>query len=200
MATIKSALELALERTKDIVGDKTALKARSLKEEGMRLLNSLIEDADFDPAKKLASYAAEEGQAVKDGLFQVIMARLNLPSNDLAIQDLTAIEKGLAALFDGKNPFNGFATELGGLFKQYLEDRSRLYEAVVQQYEPVLRQKEQQLAQQTGQRVRLSPEQDPEFQRFYKKNMDHLDEQYSQQLSQIKEQLEGLYAGGKSHK
>lgn len=45
MAQIKSALELALENTADIVGDKAAIKRKELEEQGRRLASKFL----FDP-------------------------------------------------------------------------------------------------------------------------------------------------------
>ena len=198
MAHIKSALELALERTKDIAGDKGSLKAKTLKEEGMRILTSIIEQPDFDAAAKLETFDPEDRAQVRDGLFQVLLQRIKLPATELAIHDLPAIERGLTAVLPKKAPIKGLAEELAGIYKQYIADKKQLFDAVVEQYTPVLRQKEQQLAAQTGQRVRLTPEQDPEFQKFLKKNLDHMDENYNTGLNQLKDQVQQLYSGGKA--
>ena len=54
---------------------------------------------------------------------------------------------------------------------------------------PVLRQKQQQLMQQTGQNVQLEPEQDPEFLEILSKNRKALEDQYNNVIALAKAEL-----------
>ncbi len=193
MALIKSALELALERTKDIAGDKQSLKAKQLKEEGMRLFTSIMEKPDFDARKQLETFPKDDQPILREGLFTVLMNRIQLPSSELALGDLEAVERGLTALMPKEKHLKDLRAQLEEFYSQYLADREQLYDAIVQQYAPVLRQKEQQLAAKTGQRVTLTPDQDPEFQNFAKKNIDRLDSQYNESINQLKEQISQFF-------
>ncbi|NCN05582.1 MAG: hypothetical protein GW949_08115 [Spirochaetales bacterium] len=194
MALIKSALELALEKTKDIQGDKTSLLARSYKEEGMKLFHQLSENADLDIEKRLQEFSEEQLTSVREGLFTVVMNRIQLPSSELATADLLPIERALSALMPKKKEIKGIKSQLEEFYTRYLEDRDQLHQAIMEQYAPILRQKEQQLGAQTGQRVRLTPEQDPEFQGFVKKNVERLDSQYNDGINALKEQLEQMFS------
>lgn len=198
MGQIKSALELALERTQNIQGDKSSLEAKELKEEGMKLFQQIIEHPDFDPIKKIEQFPKEKRSLVLKGLFQVTLNRIQLPNSELALQDLPVLERAMASLVGKPKVASEIRTHLEELFSQYLGDRDQMVEAVIQQYTPVLRQKEQQIAQQTGQRVQLTPEQDPEFQKFLKKNLDRLDQQYQQGTDHLRDQLTQLFE--KAHK
>jgi hypothetical protein len=198
MGQIKSALELALERTQNIQGDKSSLEAKELKEEGMKLFQQILEQPDLDPMKKIDQFPKEKRSLVLKGLFQVTLNRIKLPNNELSLQDLPVLERAMASLVAKPKVASEIRNHLEELFSQYLGDRDQLVEAVIQQYTPVLRQKEQQIAQQTGQRVQLTPEQDPEFQKFLKKNLDRLDQQYQQGVDTLREQLTQMFE--KAHK
>ena len=56
-----------------------------------------------------------------------------------------------------------------------------------------MREKEQQIAQQTGRRVKLDPASDPEFAKVLNQNLQRLQQQYSQVVEQAREQLSGLF-------
>ncbi|KGE71251.1 DUF6657 family protein [Spirochaeta lutea] len=192
MAMIKSALDLALERTKDIASDKASLRAKETKERGMRLFSQIYDSPDFDAAQEITKAPKEDQEQLRRGLFQTALTRLQLPQTEAALHDLPAVTRALIATGAEASAATQIMDQLQSLFDRYLQDRDQLYNAVVQQYTPVLRQKEQQLAQQTGRKVTLTPEQDPEFQKYFKQNLDQLEEQYQQMVDQARSQLQTL--------
>ncbi|MFW5718125.1 MAG: DUF6657 family protein, partial [Spirochaetota bacterium] len=81
--------------------------------------------------------------------------------------------------------------------QQYLDTKNQLTERLRQQYEPRLRQKEEQIAQQTGRQVRLDPANDPEFAQALNENLQRLQGQYAQVIDQAKEQFDQLFSASK---
>ena len=73
MTEIKSALELALEHTQGIQGDKETLKANELKNKGKLLasvfLNPNEQKDGKDPISQLKSFSGKELGWVKEGFF-----------------------------------------------------------------------------------------------------------------------------------
>jgi hypothetical protein len=189
---IKSALDLALERTKDIPSDKASWQAKETKERGMKLFSQVYDNPDFDAAGEISKAPKDQQEHLRSGLFQTALSRLQLPQTDVALQDLPAVSRAIIAAGAKAAKVNTLIEQLSQLFQRYLEDREQLYTAVVQQYTPVLRQKEQQLAKQTGQKVTLTPEQDPEFQKYFKQNLDQLEQQYQQVVDQSRQELQSL--------
>lgn len=190
MGHIKSALELALERTSGISSDRESLNQKTLKEEGMKLLQYAQDHPDENVADKIAKFPKDQQKFVREGLAQVLLARVKLPSNELALPDTALLDRCFRALVPDIQQVSEVIRQFGEFAGSYINDRKQLYTALVEQYGPVLRQKEQQIAAQTGQRVRLAPEQDPEFQKYYKQNLERLDEQYGQGVQQAKAVLE----------
>jgi predicted patatin/cPLA2 family phospholipase len=82
--------------------------------------------------------------------------------------------------------------QFADLFKQYLENFSHLEEELKKQWEPRLRQKEQQLRQQTGQEINMTPEQDPEFVQVLNDQLKRLEDQYAGVIKQGKDQIKQL--------
>lgn len=194
MALIKSALELALERTKDIQGDKESLDAKHFREEGMKLAARAGTEAGFDLKTALKPFSAKEAAWVKEGLGSVLMTALGLPANEAALKRLKDFVPLFAALSSNQRQMSGIMEELTNFFDQYLQQRDQMVEAVRKQAEPKLRQKEDALYQQSGRRVRLTVESDPELSKYLNMNLDKLNAQYEQALEGIRAEIQALLA------
>ena len=198
MALIKSALEIALERTKDMKADPLALKAFELKQEGQRLAGEFLSDpAAVDLEARIKALAKEDRGILRQAVFGVLAARIQLPLTKAGMPPgtLETLAKGFSSL--ASSPFPD--KRVGGLLKQiedfltrYLEDASKLDAALRKQYAPKLQRKEQELAARTGQAVRLDPLSDPEFLKVYQQNVGHLKSQYQSALDQAKEDLAAM--------
>jgi hypothetical protein len=207
MAMIKSALELALERTKDIKVDEAALEAGELKVEGKKAAGRYLEDPSSGSlADKLAKYPKEKRQSVREGMFEILSAQLQLPSSEASIERLELLSSGFSAVAaaSGSGLLGGVGSavadkrvqalfqQLGGFFKQYLEDMRNVEQAIRKQWGPKIREKERQMSARMGQDVRIDPMSDPEFAAFYKQNVSAAREQYQQALDKAKADLASM--------
>jgi hypothetical protein len=195
MALIKSALELALERTKSMKADPAALESYEMKQEGQRIAGEFLSDPEsVDLKKRLGSFPKEKQGILRTAIYGVLAARLQLPASKVGIppETMTALAKGFSALapapFSDKR-VSGLLDSIGEFFTRYLEDAINLEQALRKQYAPTLQRKEQELAARTGQAVRLDPLSDPEFVKIYQQNVTHLKAQYQTALDQAKGEL-----------
>ncbi|MBT3272065.1 MAG: hypothetical protein HN368_02840, partial [Spirochaetales bacterium] len=160
MSEIKSAWEIALERTKDIQGDKDTLKSSERKNDGKRLASAFInpaEDMDEKTASgKIKSYSGKDQSWIREGFFSVMSANLNLPIDDTFAAKLEMLEKGLQLVVKEKKQVSFIFEQICQFFDQYLQGRTQMLEALKQQYEPQLREKERALEQQMGAKVNLT--------------------------------------------
>lgn len=193
MGEIKSALELALERTKDIKGDPEALARYEAKQDGKRLLAKLQEEPEFDVKKAIKGVPKDRRQWVREGLFEVLLTSLNLPTDQGDLDRLDAVERGLGGLIDDRRSLSHLMEQVRGLFKQYLDNREQLIESIRSQYEGRVREREQQLAQQYGRQVRLDPSSDPEYQKAVHHHLGQLKSQYDQVVTQVRDQLRSMF-------
>lgn len=190
MGKIKSAIELAMERTADLKADKKSVNKNRIVREGKVSVSSFLEDpkkSDF--MDKLKSYKDEELGWFKDGAMDTILANLTLPRVESDLETLFPLNAALAIVSGNKEETDSMFEQLKQLFSQYLSNLDQLEASMKQQYEPQLRQKEQQLMQQTGQEIHLSPEQDPEFLKLLSEQINRMDQQYNDVLKQAKEQI-----------
>jgi hypothetical protein len=198
MAAIKSALEIALERTKDLKVDTKTLAANEARQEGKKMAAEFLANpADTDLAKRLAAITKEQREHVKEGVFEVLSARLQLPTS-IGIDpdaDLGPIATGLKALSNipfGEKRIQDLFNQLVGFLKQYLEDAKKVDEAIRKQYAPRLKMKEQEMSARMGRPVRIDPMNDPDFAAFYKQNVGQMKIQYQDALDKAKSDLAAL--------
>ena len=192
MAFIKSALEIAMERTQDIKIDEKALKLDSLLKEGRKFASEYLFAINFDKEElksKVKSYSGDSRKVFTDGIVKTFLSNIILPKNDNFEEFLQKIESGLCDIFKNKKDISVMIEQVKQFFLQYLENRKQLIEAIKQQYAPKLMQKQQELAAQYGHEVNISPEQDPEFMEILKANLLKMETQYNESLLGAKEEL-----------
>lgn len=192
MGQIKSALEKALERTADIEGDKSGLEARANRETGMKLLVKYEQQPDFDLKAALAAYKGEQLTQVIAGLRQNLDGIINLPANEEAFKRFERLVPVMLLLGGNHEAIQDYLGQLGGFFTKYLQSKAQMLEAAKQQYEPALRQKEEAMARQSGRKVQLRHEQDPEFGKFLNQNMEALNAQFLRVLEPIQAEIKGI--------
>jgi hypothetical protein len=196
MALIKSALELALEKTKDLKLDDAALEANKAKTEGRKTGGAYLaspEDTDIGAAIRATS--PEHREIFRKALFEVLVAQIQLPSGLFDPEKFKAIGSGLGSLAtDAGNEKNVLALvqNISNFVAKYLEEVKRVEQTIRTQWAPKLKEKERQLASRMGQDVRLDPMSDPEFSAYYKQNFENLRATYSQALEGAKADLAAL--------
>jgi uncharacterized membrane-anchored protein YjiN (DUF445 family) len=206
MAMIKSALELALEKTKDLKVDPAAIEAAELRQEGKKLAGLFLDDpSSVDLGKKISACPKDKRASLKQGMLEVLQAQIQLPTNENAAEKLERLAAGYVALSEGAGllggPLGGAMAEkkiqaifqqLAAFFKQYIDDMKNVEQAIKKQWAPKLREKERQMAARLGQDVRLDPMMDPEFSAFYKQNVGALRQQYEAALAKAKAELASI--------
>jgi hypothetical protein len=192
MAFIKTALEIAMERTKDVKSDPKTLKLDNLLKDGRKLASEFLNDSNFkkkELGKKLESFKGENKKSFKEGLKKTLLSNITLPKTEFFEKTLGKIHEGLITISSNEKDINEMIEQIKQFFMQYLENRKQLIEAIKQQYGPRLIQKQQELAKQYGHEVNISPEQDPEFMELLKSNISKLETQYGDSLLKAKEEL-----------
>ena len=189
MGKIKSALELAMEKTADMAIDREKLKQNDLKKKGQILASTILNNNEKDGKEKLNQYDDQERPFVMEGIEDTLISNIRLPLYINSESNLELIEEIFSLISDKEEIYSLIFNQLNQLFAKYIEDIQNLTESLKQQYMPVLMQKQQQMMQQTGQNVQIEPEQDPEFMELLSKNRKALEDQYNTVIVQAKEEL-----------
>jgi hypothetical protein len=197
MGRIKSALEIALERTESIQSDKESIGQFEIKQTGKKLANSFLdspEKVNLETEVKNAPKA--QRQSLKEGIFEVLISRITLPLSKDDEKNIETVGKGLQSVINNGH-FFALYKQLKDLLARYLGETAQYEEAIKHQYAPRLRQKEEELSKRMGQPIKLDPFQDPEFAAIYKKNMDTLKENYQAAIDQVREEAAAAFETGK---
>lgn len=196
MARIKSALELALERTQDVQGDRAKLDEYEEKQRGRKVYVQLAENSAMtaDEVKKAMTAASTRNvKWVEEGFLDALIGNLTLPNEQIDIQRLPLLKKGFEVIVKDRKRLSGIFEQLQQFFSQFLTNKQQIIEQLRKQFEPRLRRKEQELAQRTGRNVHLDPSQDPEFAAALNDNLSALQEQYSEVLERVRQELTSMY-------
>jgi len=193
MGVIKTALEIALERTEKVKSDKQGIDQFEVKKRGKKLANAFL-DGDADIVNELKKTQAQDRENLKQGIFDVLVSQIALPSAGSDEKRIEKLGKGLSAVINN-NEFNEMYKQLTMLFAQYLKEVSQCEQMLRQQYAPKLRQKEEELSHRLGREVRIDPFQDPEFANFYNQNMNALKANYETVVDQAREEAKRMFNG-----
>jgi hypothetical protein len=194
MAPIKSAWEIALENTKGIEGNKETLASNAARDEGRRLAAKVLDDPSFGLKEALKAVGRERIALVREGLIQSLLANLVLPLDEIALRRNKDVGAAVSAAVSDARKVSAIFGQLENFFREYLEERKRMLEALERQYAPKLKKKEEEMSRQLGQRVRINPAQDPEFQALLRDYLSQLDGKYDDVLANAKEEIRQLFA------
>jgi hypothetical protein len=192
MARIKSALEIALERTNSVEIDKNSINLYELKQQGKKLANQFLENPENSLDAEIKKYPQEEQASVKQGIFDMLISQIALPSAKETLSRIEAAGSGLEEII-GNPEFTVLCGQLMEALNQYFQEAEHFEKLITQQYAPKLRQKEEELSRRMGRQVTLDPFQDPEFAAFYKQNMAVLKDRYQSAIDQVREAATGFF-------
>ncbi|MCK5155257.1 MAG: hypothetical protein KAQ69_02415 [Spirochaetales bacterium] len=203
MARIRSALEIALEKTESVESDPEKIRNNELTKTGKRLMGSFLFDHDSTVealGDKLNKIPDADKPLIREHMIETLLANISLPKDDLYVQNLGKL-KGAAELLTSETESSNSGTaesvtqlfiQLDQLYQQYLQSHEQMLEMAKQQYAPHLKQKEEQLSRQTGQQVTLQPEQDPDFLKFLEANYKQLEKSFQEALQDLRDQIKTL--------
>jgi hypothetical protein len=198
MGRIKSAIEIALERTESVKSDKGSIDQFEARQQGKKLANEFLENSGKNLEAELKKIPKEQQASFKQGLFDVFISQIGLPLSKDDEKRIEAVGRGLHAIIPDSR-FSGLYKQFSQMLSRYLDEVARYEEAIRRQYEPKLRQKEEELSKRFGRQVQIDPFQDPEFLNFYNQHMNALKSNYQTAIDQVREET-GQYFEGKKER
>lgn len=192
MGRIRSAWEIALERTESIEVDENKIRLNAKIEEIRKIAGAFLssEERDLSKLEKLDAYDKEE---IKQGLKIALMGSVTLSANKIPSERLERLIILSSYVFKDEESYSLYG-KLLQLVAQYPEHREQLVQQLEQTLEPELRQKEAMMREQYGQEVHLSLEDDKEMVEIIKSNLDKLNGQYEELIKGAKDKLELFFA------
>jgi hypothetical protein len=192
MGDIKSAREIAMEKIEKI-GEATEEERLEWKflPEGEKLGAKYLKN-DAELAPELAKCDKKALEYVKEGLTEVLIKNINLPSNEISKKNNKKAMDGLRSIKSDKGRVDAVYKQMNHIFEHYAgqgeQQRKQAYATLKQQFQAKV---EQALKQQMGstQGMKIDIEKQPQFQEEWLRLRSQLDGQYLQVLGELKEEL-----------
>ncbi len=183
MSKIRSAWEIALEKTEDIVVDREKMLFDEAVKQVRALAGAYLNDdgSASEVAEKLA--ALPKNEALREGLKTTIIQNLNLPQETVLTDRFERVES-LAKLITSEPQVLQMLAQVIGFIKQYPEHRKQLLDQLKEQFAPMM----QQQAGPYGD-IPANLENNPEFLKIAQQQLEKLSKQYTDTLEEAKEQL-----------
>ncbi|MDR2149884.1 MAG: hypothetical protein LBO67_03530 [Spirochaetaceae bacterium] len=169
----------------------------AIKQKGKVLANTFLDGKESSFQKifdeMLKTLPKTQHLAFKQGAFDAFIEEIILPSSKNDEKRLFAVGKGLATIVKDER-FAALYKHFSQIISRYLEELSQCEENARLQYEPQLRQKEEELSRRYGQTVTLDPLQDPDFIKLYQQSIHDLNENYTAIVNLVREQILLLFS------
>ena len=193
MGKIKSAWEIALEKTEGITIDKEKMKYQSDVEKARKAAGSYMLADKADDEAFINNLKDIDPKAMKEGLLMTADANISLPESEEGNEErFRRIKTIIAIASDNNSNALALTDELIGFLNQYPLHRKDLVEKMKAQYKPILDEKSEKLSKQYGQEIHLTYENDKEFMEAASKNLERLENQYQQTVRNAKAQLKQM--------
>ena len=193
MGKIKSAWEIALEKTEGITIDKEKMKYQSDVEKARKAAGSYMLADKADDEAFINNLKDIDPKAMKEGLLMTADANISLPESEEGNEErFKRIKTIIAIASDNNSNALALTDELIGFLNQYPLHRKDLVEKMKAQYKPILDEKSEKLSKQYGQDIHLTYENDKEFMEAASKNLERLENQYQQTVRNAKAQLKQM--------
>ena len=195
MGEIKSALELALEKTKNVKSDKTQITKQHAEEEGKKIASAFLSNIESEKISEdkfketLKGKNKDELKYFSKGAGTVFLSNLKLPEGEIDKKRLDRLRDGFIILSGKKKEINYIFSQVESFFIQFVQNKNDLTENLKSQFAPKFQEKEAALKEQYGEDAHIRMEDDPEFKEYLHKTANNLIEQYSQAFIQVKDEL-----------
>ncbi len=184
MARIKSAWEIALEKTQDIVVDEAKLRTDGLLKEGMALAGGYLNNTDqaIDAiASKFASYKGEDASLVRQGMVGTVLSNISLPSDDLYQMRFERTCDLVNVITGGDMQAMGLMRQIGDFLKQYTDAKAAFVDRMKAQIQQAMENNPEGVSS-------------AQYSQLISQNLKKMDAQYGEALENTKESLKKILA------
>ena len=194
--SIKSSLEIALERTKDVKADRENLQASGFVTAGKKLVSQYLNDPEFSLARKVREHVGKERQWLSQGVFDALTSNLALPSDEYGLKRNRRAMEGFSAILRDQRRLRIMGQQIEQFFAEYFQERQQLKQNVDRQYAPRLQQKKRRwpAAPVTG--CGLIPPPTRSTSSSCGQQMALLEDRYGNVLQQVKQELSSMFGPG----
>ena len=201
MAQIKSTLEMVLARADRLCAEASDSGSEELIQRGMKLGASLLNNDAVDLTAVFNALPPPEKVQVSQGLLRTFFRHIALPREEgqpweAALNGILEMAKALPSPGAGPEELTGLLAEIRSILSRYLQHRQQLEKQLEENFALQIAQLQQNMAQQTGMKMKLTPRQHPKFNEEWQRMQAQLNEQYLNALEQYKGAISNCFGLG----
>ena len=191
MSEMKSAWEKAMEKVEKL-GNLSEEELKQLEHQpaGNKLAAKYLQETDYNLDVELTKY---KGTGVRkyvlQGAQEIFLRNIVLPKDEHDMQTTRRAMAGLRLLKENKNLLDTILDRITNLLNYYGQARQQTYLQFKKGFEAKLQETNKALQQQMGAKVRIEPEQHPQFLEEWRRISSQLDAQYEKVLEEHKQQI-----------
>ncbi len=191
MGEIKSAWQKAMERVEKLERPSPEeLEEFKYVPLGKAIAAQYLHEENFCLDAKLASYKENPGlKYITRGIEQVLLQNIFLPRNAEDKKTGKKAMAGIKAIKKDQKRTAAMLAQLETLLGYYEQARQQAFTQLKESFTARLQSMAASMEQQTGTKVNINPELQPQFQEMWLKTRSQLDAQYEKALREQKEQL-----------
>lgn len=189
MSRIKSAWEIALEKTEGMEIDQEKIRHNSTIDKIRRIAGTYITDNEESKESLKDKLKEFSPSLLKEALSQTVLNSLVLPQDDTGLDEKREKIAAIITLAFPDGEITGLYNEIAAHLMQYPKHKEELVKKLKDQIEPMLREKEAQMREKYGQSVHLTLENDKEAMEMVKSYIDRLNQQYQEVLDEGKAEM-----------
>ena len=189
MGKIKSALELALEKTSKITVDKEKIEENKYLKQGKIVISKLLKDPEYLINNSFKDVNKKQKKWMRQGMINVLMSNFVLPKDEESLTNIKKIEDAFYKVISNIKYLETIFSQLKSFFGEYLNEVEHVKGLIDKQYAPRLKQKEDELSKKLGREVQIDPAQDPEYISIVRNNLSQIEDKYQSILAKVKEDL-----------
>ena len=191
MAEIRSTLDMVMERAAKLAESTSDTgQDEAFFQNGMRAGASFLRGDAIHLETEVHAVEPEGQQPFKKGLLNSLLRNLVLPRDeeDMSEGALTGLLE-MGKLLPNSSTFDNLISEIRSILPRYLEHRKQMKNQLEENFSPQMAALEQNYAQQTGAKIKMSPTQHPKFAEEWQKVLTSLNDQYDNALRQYKDAI-----------
>jgi hypothetical protein len=191
---IKTALEIALEKASKISIPEEELERDKCIEEGKliaaRYLQRKIKKTNLK--EEVEKFEKSFQVYVKEGIQSIFLLNITLPDNESTKREIRYILEGIVMLKQDVQSALQVCSEIEELLTEYSRIKNEAYKTLKHKFSLQLRETQKMLEEQTGLKIKIDVERQPEFQKLWSETIAQINEEFEQQLRELKAQLKDI--------
>ncbi|ACA59664.1 hypothetical protein [Candidatus Desulforudis audaxviator] len=186
---IKTALEKAMERIADINVSTEELEREEHRANGKSAAARFLAERNFDLEAALAEYKESGRPYFREGAAQILIESLHPPVNESTAEANRRAMEGIGLLKRDRETVQQIFSEMEYLFDYYQQALRQAQLNLREAFERRAGETQRLIEEQTGVRMRVNPENSPQFREEWLRTINRIDTQYEEFLREHKTRL-----------